>query len=213
MPRRDKKRVEGRATHAILHRNRAFAPPGLPRLLVPYRAGARPGLDPVEGAEVIARAPGPGVDPPGQSGCGMRCMGAWLARGTREGCRSARLCCDQGEGWVSERVEPRVIMGVESFRPRLTITRRRWSSTRSVRGSRTDLRRSPRPLDPRAPSRVPTSSTFLRGESRSHTASQGVRARPSPAGCRTTERAARTRRLHLRPPSGARPSLVLRGIA
>ena len=36
-------------------------------------------------AEVIARAPGPGVDPPGQSGCGMRCMGAWLARGTREG--------------------------------------------------------------------------------------------------------------------------------
>eukprot|EP00964_Phaeocystis_antarctica_P037812 scaffold21620_cov65-Phaeocystis_antarctica.AAC.5 len=41
VPRRDKKRVEGRATHAILHRNRAFAPPGLPRL--PHRAGARPG--------------------------------------------------------------------------------------------------------------------------------------------------------------------------
>eukprot|EP00964_Phaeocystis_antarctica_P045348 scaffold26091_cov62-Phaeocystis_antarctica.AAC.6 len=37
------------------------------------------------GAEVIARAPGPGVDPPGQNGCGIRCMGAWLARGTREG--------------------------------------------------------------------------------------------------------------------------------
>ena len=35
--------------------------------------------------QVIARAQGPGVDPPGQSGCGMRCMGAWLARGTREG--------------------------------------------------------------------------------------------------------------------------------
>eukprot|EP00964_Phaeocystis_antarctica_P067683 scaffold40965_cov45-Phaeocystis_antarctica.AAC.1 len=38
-----------------------------------------------KGAEVIAHAPGPGVDPPGQSGCGLRCMGAWLARGTREG--------------------------------------------------------------------------------------------------------------------------------
>ena len=35
--------------------------------------------------QVIARAQGPGVDPPGQSGCCMRCMGAWLARGTREG--------------------------------------------------------------------------------------------------------------------------------
>ena len=30
------------------------------------------------------------------------------------GCRSARLCRDQGEGWVSERVEPRVIMGGSS---------------------------------------------------------------------------------------------------
>ena len=52
-------------------------------LVYSYHTGQ--GLDPVEGAEVIARAPGPGVDPPGQSGCGMRCMGAWLARGTREG--------------------------------------------------------------------------------------------------------------------------------
>ena len=56
---------------------------------------------------------------------------------------------------------------------RLTITRCRWSSTRSARGSRTDLRRSLRPPDPRAPSRAPTSSTFLRSESRSHTASRG----------------------------------------
>ena len=78
-------------------------------LVYSYHTGQ--GLDPVEGAEVIARAPGPGVDPPGQSGCGMRCMGAWLARGTREGCRSARLCRDQGEGWVSERALPPVIMG------------------------------------------------------------------------------------------------------
>ena len=32
-----------------------------------------------------ARAQGGEVGPPGLSECGMRCMGAWSARGTREG--------------------------------------------------------------------------------------------------------------------------------
>ena len=66
-------------------------------LVYSYHTGQ--GLDPVEGAEVIARAPGPGVDPPGQSGCGMRCMGAWLARGTREGVQERDHDHDHGHGY------------------------------------------------------------------------------------------------------------------
>ena len=37
------------------------------------------------GARVFARARGPGVDPAGQRGCGMRCTGASAAHGTRRG--------------------------------------------------------------------------------------------------------------------------------
>ena len=63
---------------------------------------------------MIARAQGPGVDPPGQSGCGMRCMGAWLARGTREGvhaCGCSAVPRSGRKGWVGKRGEPAIIMG------------------------------------------------------------------------------------------------------
>ena len=61
---------------------------------------------------MFARARGPEVDPPGQSGCGMRCMGAWLARGTRKGVQERSAVPQSGQR-VGD--EPRVIIGVESF--------------------------------------------------------------------------------------------------
>ena len=36
-------------------------------------------------ADGYARARGGELGPPGLSGCGMRCTGAWAARGTRKG--------------------------------------------------------------------------------------------------------------------------------
>ena len=50
------------------------------------------------GADGYARARGGELGLPGLSGCGMRCTGAWDARGTRKGVQEGSACRSQGKG-------------------------------------------------------------------------------------------------------------------